>query len=98
MFQQRASDVSKTTGINKTNNINYNRFNKYNNYQRDKYSPPTTANHSKSTIEYQGEKYEYCGEFNNYIEYVNKRGDKVAKHKWKDEPIKKFNASLKEAV
>ena len=98
MFQQRASDVSKTTGINKTNNINYNRFNKYNNYQRDKYSPPTTANHSKSTIEYQGEKYEYCGEFNNYIEYLNKRGDKVAKHKWKDEPIKKFDAIEKVAV
>ena len=91
------SDVSKTTDINKTNNINYKRFNKYNSYQRARYSPPT-ANHSKSTIEYQGEQYEYCGEFNNYIEYVNKRGDKVAKHKWKDEPIKKFDAIERMAV
>lgn len=91
------SDVPNTTDINKTNNINYNRFNKYNSYQRARYSPPT-ANHSKTTIEYQGEQYEYCGEFGNYIEYRNKSGAKVAKHKWKDEPIKKFDASLKEAI
>ena len=97
MFHQRASDVSKTTDINKTNNINYKRFNKYNSYQRARYSPPT-ANHSKSTIEYQGEQYEYCGEFGNHIEYRNKSGAKVAKHKWKDEPIKKFDAIERMAV
>ena len=90
------SDVPNTTDINKTNNINYNRNRKYNSYQRARYSPPA-ANHSKSTIEYQGNQYEYCGEFGNYIEYRNKKGGKVAKHKWKDEPIKKFDASIKEA-
>ncbi len=91
------SDVPNTTDINKTNNINYKRFNKYNSYQRARYSPPT-ANHSKTTIEYQGEQYEYCGEFGNYIEYRNKSGAKVAKHKWKDEPIKKFDAIERMAV
>ena len=91
------SDVPNSTDINKTNNINYNRNRKYNSYQRARYSPPA-ANHSKSTIEYQGNQYEYCGEFGNYIEYRDKKGNKVAKHKWKDEPIKKFDASLKEAV
>ena len=53
---------------------------------------PPVANHSKTTIEYKGEKYEYCAEFGNYIEYRNKKGVKIAKHKWKDEPIKKFSA------
>jgi len=91
------SDVSNTTDINKTNNINYNRNRKYNSYQRARYSPPA-ANHSKSTIEYEGEQYEYIAEFGNYIEYRSKKGNKVAKHKWKDEPIKKFDASFKEAV
>ena len=91
------SDVPNSTDINKTNNINYNRNRKYNSYQRARYSPPA-ANHSKSTIEYQGNQYEYCGEFGNYIEYRDKKGNKVAKHKWKDEPIKKFDASFKEAV
>ena len=91
------SDVSKTTDINKTNNINYNRFKKYNSYQRARYSPPT-AKHSGTSIEYEGEQYEYCAEFGNYIEYRNKNGDKVAKHKWKkDEPIKKFDAIVKVA-
>ena len=91
------SDVPNSTDINKTNNINYNRNRKYNSYQRARYSPPA-ANHSKTTIEYEGEQYEYIAEFGNYIEYRNKKGNKVAKHKWKDEPIKKFDASFKEAV
>ena len=91
------SDVSNSTDINKTNNINYNRFKKYNSYQRARYSPPT-AKHSGTSIEYEGEQYEYCAEFGNYIEYRNKNGDKVAKHKWKkDEPIKKFDAIVKVA-
>tara|TARA_R110001632_G_scaffold186869_1_gene307248 strand:+ start:150 stop:737 length:588 start_codon:yes stop_codon:yes gene_type:complete len=97
MFHQRSSDVANSTDINKTNNINYNKFKKYNSYQRARYSPPV-ANHSKSTIEYQGEQYEYCAEFGDSIEYRNKNGDKIAKHKWKkDEPIKKFDAIEKVA-
>lgn len=91
------SDVPNSTDINKTNNINYNRNRKYNSYQRARYSPPA-ANHSKTTIEYEGEQYEYIAEFGNYIEYRNKNGNKVAKHKWKDEPIKKFDAIEKVAV
>jgi|TARA_R110002049_G_scaffold98928_1_gene240789 hypothetical protein len=74
-----------------------NRYNKFNSYQRARYSPPT-AKHSGTSIEYEGEQYEYCAEFGNYIEYRNKNGDKVAKHKWKkDEPIKKFDAIVKVA-
>ena len=92
------SDVSNSTDINKTNNINYNRFKKYNSYQRARYSPPT-AKHSGTSIEYEGEQYEYCAEYGDSIEYRNKNGDKIAKHKWKkDEPIKKFDAIVKVAV
>ena len=91
------SDVSNSTDINKTNNINYNRFKKYNSYQRARYSPPT-AKHSGTSIEYEGEQYEYCAEYGDSIEYRNKNGDKIAKHKWKkDEPIKKFDAIVKVA-
>ena len=92
------SDVSNSTDINKTNNINYNRFKKYNSYQRARYSPPT-AKHSGTSIEYNGEQYEYIAEYGDSIEYRNKNGDKIAKHKWKkDEPIKKFDAIVKVAV
>ena len=91
------SDVSNSTDINKTNNIKYSRNRRYNSYQRVRYSPPT-ANHSKTTIKYNNEQYEYFGEFGEYIEYRNKKGEVIAKHKWKkDEPIKKFNASIREA-
>ena len=75
-----------------------NRYNKFNSYQRARYSPPT-AKHSGTTIEYEGEQYEYIAEFGDSIEYRNKNGDKIAKHKWKkDEPIKKFDAIEKVAV
>ena len=77
----------------------YNHNTRYvNKYQRGRYSQPPTAKHSGTSIEYEGEQYEYCAEFGNYIEYRNKNGDKVAKHKWKkDEPIKKFDAIVKVA-
>ena len=75
---------------------NYNNRN-VNKYHRGKFISPPVANHSKTTIEYKGEKYEYCAEFGNYIEYRNKKGVKIAKHKWKDEPIKKFSAIEKVA-
>ena len=41
------------------------RYNKFNSYQRARYSPPT-AKHSGTSIEYEGEQYEYCAEFGNY--------------------------------
>ena len=75
-----------------------NRYNKFNSYQRARYSPPT-AKHSGTSIEYEGEQYEYIAEYGDSIEYRNKNGDKIAKHKWKkDEPIKKFDAIEKVAV
>ena len=74
-----------------------NRYNKFNNYQRARYSPPT-AKHSGTSIEYNGEQYNYVAEYGDSIEYRNKNGDKIAKHKWKkDEPIKKFDAIVKVA-
>ncbi len=92
------SDVPNSTDINKTNNINYNRNRKYNSYQRVKYSPPT-ANHSNTTIEYQGQTYKYHSEEYPYIHYRNSKGGVIAKHKFKkDEPIKKFNAIERMAV
>ena len=74
-----------------------NRYNKFNSYQRARYSPPT-AKHSGTSIEYEGEQYEYIAEYGDSIEYRNKNGDKIAKHKWKkDNPIKKFDAIVKVA-
>ena len=92
-------DVSNSTDINKTISITnrYKRFN--NNYQRARYSQPPTAKHSGTSIEYDGEQYTYIAEETEWIEYRNSKGDKVAKHKYKkDEPIKKFDATLKVAV
>ena len=92
-------DVSNSTDINKTISITnrYKRFN--NNYQRARYSQPPTAKHSGTSIEYDGEQYTYIAEETEWIEYRNTNGDKIAKHKYKkDEPIKKFDATLKVAV
>ena len=91
------SDVSQRHLLIKPSLYNYNARN-VNKYQRGKFISPPAANHSKTTIEYQGEKYEYCAEFGEYIEYRNKKGDRVAKHKWKDVPIKKFDAIERMAV
>jgi len=85
-----STDVSQRHLLIKPSLYNYNR--NVNKYHRGKFISPPVANHSKTTIEYKGEKYEYCAEFGNYIEYRNKQGVKIAKHKWKDEPIKKFSA------
>ena len=91
-------DVSNSTDINKTISIT-NRYKRFNNsYQRARYSPPT-AKHSGTSIEYDGEQYTYIAEETEWIEYRNTNGDKIAKHKYKkDEPIKKFDATLKVAV
>ena len=87
-----STDVSQRHLLIKPSLYNYNARN-VNKYQRGKFISPPSANHSQTTIEYEGDKYEYCAEFGNYIEYRNKQGVKIAKHKWKkDEPIKKFSA------
>ena len=86
-----STDVSQRHLLIKPSLYNYNR--NVNKYQRGKFISPPSANHSQTTIEYEGDKYEYCAEYGNYIEYRNKQGVKIAKHKWKkDEPIKKFSA------
>mgnify|MGYP003669265687 FL=1 len=91
-----STDVSQRHLLIKPSLYNYNR--NVNKYQRGKFISPPSANHTQTTIEYEGEKYEYCAEFGNYIEYRNKNGDKIAKHKWKvNEPIKKFSAIEKVA-
>mgnify|MGYP003679666753 FL=1 len=91
-----STDVSQRHLLIKPSLYNYNR--NVNKYQRGKFISPPSANHSQTTIEYEGEKYEYCAEFGNYIEYRNKQGVKIAKHKWKvNEPIKKFSAIEKVA-
>ena len=90
-----STDVSQRHLLIKPSLYNYNR--NVNKYHRGKFISPPVANHSKTTIEYKGEKYEYCAEFGNYIEYRNKQGVKIANHKWKDEPIKKFSAIEKVA-
>ena len=92
-----STDVSQRHLLIKPSLYNYNARN-VNKYQRGKFISPPSANHTQTTIEYEGEKYEYCAEFGNYIEYRNKNGDKIAKHKWKvNEPIKKFSAIEKVA-
>ena len=91
-----STDVSQRHLLIKPSLYNYNR--NVNKYQRGKFISPPSANHTQTTIEFEGEKYEYCAEFGNYIEYRNKNGDKIAKHKWKvNEPIKKFSAIEKVA-
>tara|TARA_X000001388_G_scaffold69563_1_gene58103 strand:+ start:7717 stop:8304 length:588 start_codon:yes stop_codon:yes gene_type:complete len=92
-----STDVSERHLLIKPSLYNYNTRN-VNKYQRGKFISPPTANHSKTTLDYNGDQYEYFGEFGEYIEYRNKKGEVIAKHKWKkNEPIKKFDASVKEA-
>ena len=91
------SDVSQSNLLIKPSLYNYNTRN-VNKYHRGKFISPPSANHSQTTIEYEGNKYEYFAEESEWIEYRNKKGEVIAKHKWKvNEPIKKFNAIEKVA-
>ena len=86
------SDVSQSNLLIKPSLYNYNTRN-VNKYHRGKFISPPSANHSQTTIEYEGNKYEYFAEESEWIEYRNKKGEVIAKHKWKvNEPIKKFSA------
>ena len=92
------SDVSQSNLLIKPSLYNYNTRN-VNKYHRGKFISPPSANHSQTTIEYEGNKYEYFAEESEWIEYRNKKGKVIAKHKWKvNEPIKKFSAIDKVAV
>jgi hypothetical protein len=77
----------------------YNHNTRYvNKYQRGRYSQPPTAKHTGTSIEFEGEQYNYVAEYGDSIEYRNKKGEVIAKHKYKkDEPIKKFDAIVKVA-
>ena len=91
------SDVSQSNLLIKPSLYNYNTRN-VNKYHRGKFISPPSANHSQTTIEYEGNKYEYFAEESEWIEYRNKKGEVIAKHKWKvNEPIKKFDAIEKVA-
>jgi len=91
------SDVSQSNLLIKPSLYNYNTRN-VNKYHRGKFISPPSANHSQTTIEYEGNKYEYFAEESEWIEYRNKKGEVIAKHKWKvNEPIKKFDAIVKVA-
>tara|TARA_R100001129_G_scaffold32796_1_gene22066 strand:+ start:398 stop:973 length:576 start_codon:yes stop_codon:yes gene_type:complete len=71
-----------------------NRFNNRNNYNRSSSYTPV----AKHSIEYEGETYIECGREGHYVEYQNKRGDRIKRHTFKkDEPIKKFSAILRVA-
>ena len=86
-----STDVSQRHLLIKPSLYNYNR--NVNKYHRGKFISPPSANHSQTTIEYEGNKYEYFAEESEWIEYRNKKGEVIAKHKWKvNEPIKKFSA------
>ena len=101
-----SSDEPNSRILIKPSYITSNRFNNRNNYNRaSSYTP--VAKHS---IEYEGETYIECGKEGHYVEYQNKRGDRIKRHTFKkdeaikivsspkgDKPIKKFSAILRVA-
>ena len=89
-----SSDKPNSRILIKPSYITSNRFNNRNNYNRaSSYTP--VAKHS---IEYEGETYIECGKEGHYVEYQNKRGERIKRHTFKkDEPIKKFSAILRVA-
>ena len=101
-----SSDKPNSRILIKPSYITSNRFNNRNNYNRaSSYTP--VAKHS---IEYEGETYIECGKEGHYVEYQNKRGERIKRHTFKkdeaikivsspkgDKPIKKFSAILRVA-
>ena len=101
-----SSDKPNSRILIKPSYITSNRFNNRNNYNRaSSYTP--VAKHS---IEYEGETYIECGKEGHYVEYQNKRGERIKRHTFKkdeaikivsspkgDKLIKKFSAILRVA-
>ena len=60
----------------------YNR-NKYNvnNFYNRKFSRQGVANHSQDKLSYKGEEWDHCGEEGLWVEFKNKKGDKIRKNK-----------------
>jgi len=85
----------------------YNR-NKYNvnKFYNRKFSRQGVANPSYNpTLEYEGEKYKLVGTIDHWVEYENKKGERIRKHKFKnivekdeDPRKKKFKAAAEKAA
>ena len=101
-----SSDEPNSRILIKPSYITSNRFNNRNNYNRSSSYTPV----AKHSIEYEGETYIECGKEGHYVEYQNKRGDRIKRHTFKkdeaikivsspkgDKPIKKFSAILRVA-
>ena len=101
-----SSDEPNSRILIKPSYITSNRFNNRNNYNRSSSYTPV----AKHSIEYEGETYIECGKEGHYVEYQNKRGERILKHTFKkdeaikivsspkgDKPIKKFSAILRVA-
>ena len=100
------SEVSKRDLLIKPYIYNQYRYNNRNNYNR----AFSNRGGAKQSIEYEGETYIECGREGHYVEYQNKRGERILKHTFKkdeaikivsspkgDKPIKKFSAILRGA-
>ncbi len=80
------SEVKSSNVLIKPYKYNYNNryVNKYNKtYDRGSYSRGGVANHSKLTLEYEGETYNNIGTEDHWIEFENKDGKRILKHKFK---------------
>ena len=87
-----------------TNNNRY-KYN-VNKFYNRKFSRQGVANPSYNpTFEYEGEKYKLVGTIDHWVEYENKKGERIRKHKWKnivekdeDPRKKKFKAAAEKAA
>jgi len=79
--------------------LNYNRYKNNNNTFKSKFSSGGFANHSRDKLNYKGEEWNYYAEEGMWVEFKNKTGEMIRKHKFKDiieeeKPSKKkFNAA-----
>ena len=87
-----------------TNNNRY-KYN-VNKFYNRKFSRQGVANPSYNpTLEYEGEKYKLVGTIDHWVEYENKKGERIRKHKFKnivekdeDPRKKKFKAAAEKAA
>ena len=80
------SDVPNRDVLVKPSLYNYNtrKSNNSNSYYRKSFSQTPTADHSNLTIKYKGEAYKSVGTEGHWIEFENKAGKRILKHKFKD--------------
>lgn len=92
-FKSGTSDVSNRNVLIKPYLYNHNRFKNVNNYNRTSFPSGGVANHSKLTLQYEGETYKNIGTEDHWIEFENKHGKRILKHKFKDIIKKKSKAA-----